>query len=96
MKKKLTLVDGNNLIFRSYFATSYSGAVMTNSKGFPTNAIYSFINMINKIIKEEEPQYMLVAFDKGKTFRHKEYKDYKVIQVSIRQLLLVVIGIFCN
>lgn len=77
MKKKLTLVDGNNLIFRSYFATSYSGAVMTNSKGFPTNAIYSFINMINKIIKEEEPQYMLVAFDKGKTFRHKEYKDYK-------------------
>lgn len=75
--KKLTLIDGNNLIFRSYFATSYSGAVMTNSKGFPTNAIYSFINMINKIIKEEEPEYILVAFDKGKTFRHEKYKDYK-------------------
>ena len=77
MKKKLTLIDGNNLIFRSYFATSYSGAIMTNSKGFPTNAIYSFINMVNKILKEENPEYILVAFDKGKTFRHKKYDFYK-------------------
>ena len=75
--KKVILVDGNNLVFRSYFATSYSGVIMRNSKGFPTNAVYGFINMINKIIEEEKPEYMLVAFDKGKTFRHKKYDFYK-------------------
>ncbi len=75
--KKLILVDGNNLVFRSYYATAYTGNLMKNSKGFPTNALYGFINMINKIISEEKPEYMIVAFDKGKTFRHEKYKDYK-------------------
>ena len=75
--KKVILVDGNNLIFRSYFATAYTGNIMKNSKGFPTNALYGFISMINKIINEEKPEYILVAFDKGKTFRHEKYKEYK-------------------
>ena len=75
--KKIVLVDGNNLLFRSYYATAYSGNLMKNSKGFPTNALYGLTNMLNKIIKEESPEYMLVAFDKGKTFRHEKYKDYK-------------------
>ena len=75
--KKLILVDGNNLLFRSYFATAYQGVIMRNSKGFPTNALYGFINMMNKIIKEEEPNYILVAFDKGKSFRHNKYDFYK-------------------
>ena len=75
--KKVILVDGNNLLFRSFFATSYTGNIMKNSKGFPTNAVYGFINMINKIIDEEKPEYMLVAFDKGKTFRHSKYDFYK-------------------
>lgn len=75
--EKIILVDGNNLLFRSYFATAYSGNVMRNSSGFPTNALYGFTNMINKIISEEEPKYILVAFDKGKTFRHNEYSEYK-------------------
>lgn len=75
--EKIVLVDGNNLLFRSYFATAYQGNFMKNSKGFPTNALYGFINMINKIINDEEPSYMLVAFDKGKTFRHEKYKEYK-------------------
>ncbi len=75
--KKVILVDGNNLLFRSFFATSYSGNIMKNSKGFPTNAIYSFITMINKIMEEEKPEYILVAFDKGKTFRHEKYDFYK-------------------
>lgn len=75
--KKVILVDGNNFLFRSFYATSYTGNIMRNSKGFPTNAIYGFINMINKIIEEEKPEYMLVAFDKGKTFRHEKYTDYK-------------------
>ena len=75
--EKIILVDGNNLLFRSYYATAYSGNLMQNSKGFPTNAIYGFVNMINKIITEEEPKYMIVAFDKGKTFRHEQYDFYK-------------------
>ena len=75
--KKIILVDGNNLLFRSYYATAYNGNFMNNSKGFPTNAIFGFVNMINKIVKEEEPEYMIVAFDKGKTFRHEEYEGYK-------------------
>ena len=75
--KKIILVDGNNLLFRSFYATAYQGVIMKNSKGFPTNALYGFINMMNKIISEEKPNYILVAFDKGKTFRHDKYKDYK-------------------
>ena len=75
--KKIILVDGNNLLFRSYYATSYSGVIMRNSKGFPTNGLYGFINMMNKIIEEEKPTYILVAFDKGKTFRHDKYDSYK-------------------
>ena len=75
--KKVILVDGNNLLFRSYYATAYTGNTMKNSKGFPTNAIYGFINMINKIISEEKPEYIMIAFDKGKTFRHDKYESYK-------------------
>ena len=74
---KVILVDGNNLLFRSYYATAYTGNIMRNSKGFPTNGLYGFVNMINKIIAEENPKYMMVAFDIGKTFRHEKYKEYK-------------------
>ena len=75
--KKLILVDGNNLMFRSYYATAYSGGMMKNSKGFPTNALYGFVSMINKIIAEENPEYIAVAFDIGKNFRKEEYDFYK-------------------
>ena len=75
--KKIILVDGNNLLFRSFYATAYQGVIMKNSKGFPTNALYGFINMMNKIIAEENPAYIMVAFDKGKTFRHDKYDEYK-------------------
>ncbi|MDD4706325.1 MAG: DNA polymerase I [Bacilli bacterium] len=75
--KKLILVDGNNLMFRSYYATLYSGSVMKNSKGLVTNALYGFTTMINKIIEEEKPKYMAVAFDIGKNFRHQKFENYK-------------------
>ena len=75
--EKIILVDGNNLLYRSYYATAYNGNFMHNSKNFPTNALYGFVNMMNKIISEEKPAYIVVAFDKGKTFRHEKYKDYK-------------------
>ena len=75
--KKVILVDGNNLMFRSFYATLYSGSIMTNKEGFPTNALYGFVNMMNKIIYEEKPEYIMVAFDIGKTFRHEKYDYYK-------------------
>ncbi len=74
---KIILVDGNNLLFRSYYATAYTGNFMKNSKGFPTNALFGFTNMMNKIINEEKPTHIIVAFDKGKTFRHEKYDFYK-------------------
>ena len=75
--KKVLLIDGNNLLFRSYYATAYNGNLMKNSKNFPTNALFGFINMINKIINEEKPEYMMVAFDKGHNFRQDLYDKYK-------------------
>jgi len=75
--EKVVLIDGNNLIFRSYYATAYRGELLTNSKGLPTNAIYAYVQMLLKIIAEEKPTHIMVAFDKGKTFRHESYDDYK-------------------
>ena len=80
--KKIVLIDGNNLMFRSYYATAYAGNLMKNSKGFVTNALYGFANMMNKIIHEEEFSYILVAFDKGKTFRHDTYSLYKAGRIE--------------
>ena len=80
--KKIVLIDGNNLMFRSYYATAYAGNLMKNSKGFVTNALYGFTNMMNKIIHEEEFSYILVAFDKGKTFRHDTYSLYKAGRIE--------------
>ena len=75
--KRIVLIDGNNLMFRSYYATAYTGNLMKNSKGMYTNALYGFVSMINKIIEEEKPEYMAVAFDIGKNFRKDLYKEYK-------------------
>ena len=101
--KKIILVDGNNLLFRSYYATAYTGNIMRNSEGFPTNGLYGFVNMINKIIHEEKPQYMMVAFDIGKTFRHEKYDKYKdgrrevpedlKIQFPVAKKILTAMGI---
>ena len=76
--KKLVLIDGNSLMFRAYYATSYTGNLMKTSNGLYTNALYGFVNMFNKIISVEKPDYLFVAFDKGKkTRRHQVYADYK-------------------
>ena len=74
---KIVLVDGNNLLFRSYYATAYTGNIMKNSNGYPTNALYGFLGMMNKIIKEANPTYIMVAFDIGKNFRVQKYEAYK-------------------
>ena len=103
--KKLILVDGNNFLFRSYYATAYKGSILRNSKGFPTNALFGFISMLNKIINEENPEYMVVAFDKGKTFRHEMYENYKdgrketpqplVEQFPVAREIVKAMGITC-
>ncbi|MFA5602132.1 MAG: DNA polymerase I [Bacilli bacterium] len=86
--KKVILIDGNNLLFRSYYATAYTGNMMKNSKGFPTNALFGFVNMMNKIIKEEKPEYIVVALDKGKTFRHDKFKEYKEGRMAVPDELI--------
>ncbi|MBL7155534.1 MAG: DNA polymerase I [Candidatus Omnitrophica bacterium] len=73
--KKLFLIDGNSFCYRAYYAVRY----LSNSKGQPTNAIYGFVAMIKKIIKDEKPDKIAVAFDlKGPTFRHEKFKEYKI------------------
>lgn len=76
--KKLMLIDGNSLIFRAYYATAYSGVVMSTSSGVPTNAVYALANMLKSIVAHNKPDYCLVAFDTHKpTFRHEKYSEYK-------------------
>ncbi len=72
--KKVILIDGNSLLFRAYFAMR----PMVTSKGIHTQGVFAFINMLNRIIRDYEPDYMAVAFDmKEKTFRHERYDGYK-------------------
>lgn len=68
------LIDGSAYIYRAYHAV----APLTNSGGLPTHAVYGFINILLRVIREKDPRYLAVAFDlKGPTFRHEMYKDYK-------------------
>lgn len=70
----VALVDGNNYIYRAFYAIPQ----LTNSRGFPTNAIYGFTNMLLKLLRDLQPDYVIVAFDvKGATMRHEEFADYK-------------------
>lgn len=72
--KKLMIVDGNSVAYRSFFAMP----LLTNSKGLYTNAIYGFTLAIEKMINLIQPTHILVAFDAGKTtFRHEHYPQYK-------------------
>src|SRR5699024_3953186 len=74
MTNKLVLIDGNSLLYRAYYALP----LLHNDKGVYTNAVYGFSNILFRIIEEEQPTHMLVAFDAGKTtFRHSTYKEYK-------------------
>ena len=74
MSEKLVLIDGHSIIHRAF----YGVPDLTNSEGFHTNGIYGFLNIMFKIIEEEKPDYLAVAFDrKEPTFRHKRYQEYK-------------------
>ena len=72
--KRVYLIDGTSYIHRAYHAVRS----LSNSKGFPTNAIYVFTRMLIKLLSEQHPEYMAVVLDsKGPTFRHKIYPEYK-------------------
>ncbi|MFA7192719.1 MAG: PIN domain-containing protein, partial [Bacilli bacterium] len=80
MLKKLIIIDGNSLFYRAYYATAYPGAkVMLTKDGTPTNAIFTFSNMMLKIISSlKEGEAIFVAFDaEKKTFRHEQLDTYK-------------------
>ena len=102
--KRLVLIDGNNLMFRAYYATAYTGNLMQTKNGLYTNAVYGFANMMNKIVSELKPDYLFIAFDKGKkTFRHQQLTSYKgtrkkmpeelAIQIPLIKEYLDVVGI---
>lgn len=74
---KLMIVDGNSVLNRAFYALQRAN-MLTASDGLHTNAIYGFLNILNKFLGEEKPQYLCVAFDlKAPTFRHLEFEGYK-------------------
>ncbi len=100
MSEKLVLIDGHSILNRAF----YGVPDLTNSSGMHTNAIYGFLNILFKILDEEKPQYLVVAFDlKAPTFRHEIYKEYKGtrkpmpqelhMQVPVMKELLTAMGI---
>ena len=73
-KPTLFLIDGSNYVYRAYYAIRE----LSNSKGFPTNAIYGFTTMLLKLLRDWKPEYIAVVFDlKGPTFRHEAFEGYK-------------------
>ena len=74
MSKKMFLVDGSNQAFRAFFAIQSD---MRAPDGFPTRALYGFTNMLQRLIREHEPDYLAVVFDQGKSFRNELYPEYK-------------------
>lgn len=100
MSEKLVLIDGHSILNRAF----YGVPDLTNASGMHTNAIYGFLNILFKILDEETPDYLVVAFDlKAPTFRHEIYKEYKGtrkpmpqelhMQVPVMKELLTAMGI---
>ena len=104
--KKIIIIDGNSLLFRAYYATSFTGTIMRRKDGFPTNAIFGFHNMVMKLLSSiKDGDLFFVAFDTGKkTFRHQEMETYKaqrkeveedlIVQLPVARELLDAMGVF--
>ena len=84
MKKKFAILDGNNLLFRAYYALP----LLANFDGEYSNGVFGFTNMLVHIIQDIKPDYIAVCFDKGKTFRHEMYDEYKAQRSPAPQELL--------
>jgi DNA polymerase-1 len=88
--KRLFLVDGNSLLYRSFYAIRH----LATSAGFPTNAIFGFISALRKLIDREKPDFLGVVFDvKGPTVRHEAFKDYKAHRKPMPNDLVVQIPV---
>ncbi len=75
---KLMIIDGNSILNRAFYGLQGAQMMLATSDGLHTNAIFGFLNILNKFIEEEKPQYLCVAFDlKAPTFRHIEFSGYK-------------------
>jgi len=84
-RKRLYLIDGNSYIYRAFHAIRN----LSNSRGFPTNAIYGFATMLLKIVREEQPDYLAVVFDtKGPTTRHEYYPQYKATRPPMPEAMV--------
>lgn len=74
MSKKMVLIDGHSILNRAF----YGVPDLSNAQGLHTNAVYGFLNIMFKILEEEKPEYLAVAFDvHAPTFRHELFKEYK-------------------
>lgn len=74
MSEKILLIDGHSILNRAYYGLPN----LTNWEGLHTNAVYGFLNIMTKVLEEEKPEYLAVAFDlHAPTFRHKMYDAYK-------------------
>lgn len=86
--EELILIDGNSLLFKAFYATSYTGNYMVNRNGIPTNGVYGFARMVEKIISTN-PKFVIVAFDYGKkTFRNELLDTYKATRKETPQELV--------
>lgn len=84
MSEKIVLIDGHSILNRAF----YGLPDLTNSEGLHTNAVYGFLNIMTRILEEEKPQYLTVAFDlHAPTFRHKKYEAYKGTRKSMPEEL---------
>lgn len=80
-KKKIVMIDGNNLAYRAYFALP---ATIATSSGVQTNSVYGFTSMLIKLLQEEKPDALVVAFDSAApTFRHRQYAGYKAQRLQM-------------
>ena len=90
MSNKLVLIDGHSILNRAF----YGVPELTNAEGLHTNGIYGFLNILFKILEEEKPEYLCVAFDvKEPTFRHKMYAEYKGTRKPMPQELREQVGV---
>ena len=86
MPEILYLIDGHALAYRTYFALTAGGSAFARwatSSGEPTAGVYGFTSVLLRILEQENPDYLAVAFDTGKTFRHERYEPYKATRAKM-------------
>lgn len=82
MAEKIMLIDGNSIVNRAF----YGVPLLTNGEGRYTNGVYGFLNILFKLLDEEQPDYLAVAFDlHAPTFRHRTFDGYKEPERACRR-----------